>query len=258
MLKFRTISAVTLLLVLLVLVLAYIGTFPIWPVILIFFIWFVITSLGSAFIGWRYHVNAVLSSKPSDNNKIAITFDDGPNQEFTPQVLKLLKRYNAKATFFCIGMHIYENQELLCEIVADGHTIGNHTYSHSNFFGFFPTKKVQHELADTNALVYSITGKELLLYRPAFGVTNPNIAKAIKRLKMIAVGWSKRSLDTTKLSEDEIFNRITTKLESGDIILLHDTSQKTIHVLERLLLFMEQHNLESVTVDSLCNIKAYA
>src|SRR5690606_22218329 len=129
-----------------------------------------------------------------------------------------LKKYNARATFFCIGKNIGENPQLFRKIIAQGHTVGNHTYSHSNGFGFFPAQKVREELERTNKLVKKISGLEMKLYRPAFGVTNPNIAKAIQITGLKSIGWSIRSLDTTKSSEGSVLNRITERISKGDII----------------------------------------
>ncbi len=191
-------------------------------------------------------------------NQIALTFDDGPHPEFTPKVLDLLKKHEFKATFFCIGQHIEKHPELFKRILSEGHTVGNHTYSHSKLFGFFGTQKVVAELKRTIDLVKDLTGQSMSLYRPAFGVTNPMIEKAVKQLNLTSIGWNVRSLDTTARVENKVLNRITSKISKGDMVLLHDTSQKTVNVLERLLLFLEDKNMESVTVDKLLELNAYA
>ena len=189
---------------------------------------------------------------------MAITFDDGPHEEFTPKVLDLLKAHKAKATFFCIGQQVERRPEIVKRILAEGHLLGNHTYSHAKSFGFFSTEKVISELQSNTQLIKDLTGKEMLLYRPAFAVTNPMIERAVKKLKVTSIGWNVRSLDTTARSEKLILRRILRKLSKGDIILLHDTSQKTVNVLEQLLLFLQEKNLESVTVDQLLQIEPYA
>ncbi|KJD32119.1 polysaccharide deacetylase [Tamlana nanhaiensis] len=225
--------------------------------VLVVVIWFVITGLGSGLIGWNYHLKSVLSNAKTSKKAVAITFDDGPNSQFTPQVLALLNRFNAKATFFCIGKHAENHPDILKQIIGDGHTVGNHTYSHSNNFGFFSTQKVISELKKTNTIIENFTGLKMNLYRPAFGVTNPNISKAVKVLGLTSVGWNVRSLDTTSRNSGTVLNRITKHIKAGDIILLHDTSEKTLIVLEQLLLFLQQKNLASVTIDALCDLKPY-
>ncbi len=233
--------------------------FPITPIIyvLLLFLWFCITLLGSTLITWNYHISSLYRNKTIKENCISITFDDGPNIEFTPSVLSLLKKHNAKATFFCIGKHIEAHPELFRQIIAEGHTVGNHTYSHSNNFGFFSSERVVTELNRTNRLARDISGLELKLYRPAFGVTNPNIKKALQLVKLQPIGWSKRSLDTTKLSEKTILKRITKSLKRGDIILLHDSSAKSVAILEHLLLFLQAKQMRSVTVDQLLEIEPH-
>ncbi|MEP3208040.1 MAG: polysaccharide deacetylase family protein [Maribacter sp.] len=229
-----------------------------WSFVLVGFIWFLMTLFGSFFIRWNYHLTSLHANKKTRQPHVAITFDDGPHQEFTPKVLDLLKKHNAKATFFCIGQQVERRPEILKRILAEGHLLGNHTYSHSKSFGFFSTEKVISEMGSTIQLIKDLTGKEMLLYRPAFAVTNPMIERAVKHLKVTSIGWNVRSLDTTARSEKMILKRILRKLSKGDIILLHDTSQKTVNVLEQLLLFLKEKNLESVTVDQLLQIKPYA
>lgn len=231
---------------------------PIWPVFLLFFAWLFITVLGSSIIGWNYHFVSLNANADVQKNQIAITFDDGPHPEFTPRVLQLLKTHNAKATFFCIGKHIELYPDIFKSILEAGHTVGNHTYSHANNFGFFNTNKVVKELQRTNAVALHQSGLTLRLFRPAFGVTNPCIKRALNRTKLQSIGWNKRSFDTTHLNEKTILSRVTKNLKKGDIILLHDSSEKSIWVLEQLLLFLQEQHLESVTVDMLFNIKAYA
>ncbi len=257
MLRFGVINRIVIVLFGVLLILNYWFSIPLFLYGIIAFIWFAITVCGSFFIQWNYHIKSHHKNQNIAENKVAITFDDGPHPEFTPQVLELLEKYNAKATFFCVGKHIKENQAIADRILKEGHTIGNHTYSHTRNFGFLSTKKVKQELEQTNALVKSIFNKKLRLYRPAFGVTNPRIKKALKEVNLISIGWSVRSLDTTKRSKNMVLRRITRNLKKGDIILLHDTSAKSVAVLEQLLLFLQQKKMQSITVNKLLDILAY-
>ncbi len=258
MLGRRVINPVAFIIILALLALGFITKIGWWPLALGLFIWFSITVLGSFFIQWDYHFKSLHSNKNIKESYISITFDDGPNAAFTPKVLDLLKQYNAKGTFFCIGQQIEKHPEIFRRIIAEGHSVGNHTYFHSKFFGFYGADKVKAELQQTNTLVKDLTNLQMNLYRPAFGVTNPKIEKAITVLKIYSIGWNVRSLDTTFRSEAKVLDRITSKISRGDIVLLHDTSKKTIAVLEQLLLFLDNKKLKSVTVDQLLNIKPYA
>ncbi|WP_198439715.1 polysaccharide deacetylase family protein [Pareuzebyella sediminis] len=258
MLKRRSVNRMGLVLCLVLIVLSLIDITPWWSLMVLIIPWLCITALGSFMIRWNYHLESLCANASVSNNWVSITFDDGPNEAFTPRILKLLEAYNAKATFFCIGRQVEKHVDVLHTILDNGHTLGNHTYSHARSFGFFGPKKVSSELMETTELVEKITGKRMRLYRPAFGVTNPAIEGVVSRLQLKSIGWSVRSLDTTSRSKKKILNRIIGTVSKGDIILLHDTSDKTVAVLEQLLLFLERQNLRSVTVDQLLEIEAYA
>ena len=103
-------------------------------------------------------------------------------------------------------------------------------------------------------MIYGLINKKNNLFRPPFGVTNPNIAKAIKKTKHHVIGWSVRSLDTKIKDPKKILKRITKNLKKGDVILLHDTQERTVVVLEQLLLFLQEKQLAAITVDKLFTI----
>jgi peptidoglycan/xylan/chitin deacetylase (PgdA/CDA1 family) len=254
MLKFKIVNSITIVLLLII----TFSNLSKWYLFVVLICWFILTLIGSFNIKWNYHLESLNCDHKIQENQVAITFDDGPNNEFTPQVLNLLKRYNANATFFCIGKHIKENPELLKKIIAEGHVVGNHTYTHDEKFGFFKTKNVIAELLETNTIIKKLTGLETKLFRPPFGVTNPRIKKAIFGTDLQSIGWSVRSLDTTSKSSRSIIKSIQKKVKKGDVILLHDTSSKSIEVLEQLLVILKEKQMESVTVSTLFNIKAYA
>lgn len=257
MLRRKTINTFALIALIVLALFSFYHTIPWWAFALVTLIWFLITLCGSFLIRWDYHFKSIHSNKNNIENDIAITFDDGPHPEFTPKILSLLENHNAKATFFCIGKHIEEHPALFKAIIKAGHTVGNHTYSHSKSFGFFNSQKVTQELQKTNNIVKELIGKQMRFYRPAFAVTNPSIEKAVKQLKLDTIGWSVRSLDTTPRNSSRVLKRITSKVAKGDIVLLHDTSDKTVVVLEQLLLFLKDRELRSVAVDQLLQLPAY-
>ena len=253
--KFRIIIAIALLV--LVIFDVFTGISIWWYVGLIFLYIFTVLFYSWYFRG-NFFLKAIHQNLETNQNHIAITFDDGPHPEFTSKVLDLLKNYNQKATFFLIGKNAVNNLEIVKRVVAEGHVIGNHSYSHSRNMGFFSAKKIASELQQTTNLLLKQTSKQTNLFRPPFGVTNPNIASALEATGMRCIGWNIRSLDTMKISEEKVYLRITKNLKAGDVILLHDTSEKTVRVLERLLVYIQKEKLESVTIDELFNINAYA
>ncbi|RXR31576.1 polysaccharide deacetylase family protein [Flavobacterium piscinae] len=224
--------------------------------LLLFLIWLGLTTWGSFDIRLNYFTKAYCSKPNSISKEIALTFDDGPH-EMTEKVLDLLKLFNVKATFFCIGKQIENNPQLFKRIISEGHLVGNHSFSHSENFGFFSSQNVLNEITTTNKLVQQWSGLNMKLFRPPFGVTNPMIAKAISETKHHVIGWNIRSLDTVYEDENTIFERVKNKIKPGGIILMHDTSQKSVNVLERLLLFLKTENYSIVSVDKLLNLSAY-
>ena len=216
-----------------------------------------ITAWGVFDIRRSYFLPVLFAGDPSKNKqKISLTFDDGPT-EYTPEVLDLLAENNCKATFFCIGKQIEKYPEIAVRIVEEGHIIANHTYSHAAEIGFSKAEEIRNEIEKTNQLIEQKTGKKTVLFRPPFGVTNPMIAKAAVKVRNRFIGWNIRSLDTVIQDEKKITRRIAGKLRSGGIILMHDTSKKSVAALEQLLLIMKQKKYEVIPLDELLNIQVY-
>lgn len=188
-----------------------------------------------------------MNNLPTGSKTIALTFDDGPSADYTPQVLALLERYKAKGTFFCIGEKIKRFPELTKTIHAKGHAIGNHSFSHRNSFPIFSTNRIVRELEQTNQWIYDTTGAECQLFRPPFGVTNPNIAKAVKQLSMCSIGWNIRSYDTSK-HPDKVIKAVIKKIKPGAIILLHDDRPHAPKILEAILLYAQENHYTCVAL----------
>jgi len=216
-----------------------------------FFAFSALVVWGSFDIELGYFVNSI-THKRTKTKEVALTFDDGPT-EFTPKFLDLLKEHQVKATFFCIGKQVEKYPETFQRIIAEGHTIGNHTLSHANSTGFLSASKMIEEIEKCDDVIKNSGNITTHLYRPPFGVTNPNIAKAIKRTHKVSIGWNVRSLDTIIDDEKKIYSRVTKSLKKGSIILLHDTSEKTFRVLADLLVFLEDKKYSTFTVDTIIN-----
>ncbi|PVX44567.1 peptidoglycan/xylan/chitin deacetylase (PgdA/CDA1 family) [Flavobacterium sp. 103] len=219
-------------------------------------LWLLIVFWGSTFIASNYHVKTYCSNPFETEKKIALTFDDGPN-EMTLLVLDVMRRYNAKATFFCVGKNIEVHPNILKKIIDEGHIVGNHSYTHSPFFDFYRKNQVITEIRQTDALIESVLGKKPTLFRPPYGVTNPSIRRALSVTKHKTVGWNIRSLDGVVKNEEFLLNRIIKRIKPGGIVLLHDTSIQTVNVLEQLLSFLKTNNYTVVPLEELLNIKAY-
>ncbi|MDB4285710.1 polysaccharide deacetylase family protein [bacterium] len=211
---------------------------------------------GSAVISSGFFVPAICKGNPK-GKQIAITFDDGPHEVITPHLLDILKAHDTPATFFCIGKNVEGREALVKRIVDEGHLIGNHTWNHSYYWGFSMAKAMRKELLQTQEALLEATGKKVRFFRPPFGVTTPEVNKAVKSLGYDVVGWSVRSLDAVLSDEDKIFERVTRELESGDIVLFHDVRPRTVRVLERFLDYIKTQDFTVVPLDQLTNRQAY-
>jgi peptidoglycan/xylan/chitin deacetylase (PgdA/CDA1 family) len=218
-----------------------------WLFILILVLYIGILGYASSTIQTGFYLSAQSRFSPL-GKEIALTFDDGPDPIQTPIILELLKTAGFKATFFCIGERLQNHPELTKKIIDDGHTIGNHTYSHSNWFPLFPARKMKNEIESTQKLIEQYYPADVQWFRPPFGVTNPTLAKALKHKNLKIAGWSIRSFDTKNLPKEKILNRITSKLKPGEIILMHDTSQHIEWILTELIKHMQKEGYTSVSL----------
>ncbi len=251
MLNFRTANIFFIISILFVCALHYTVTLSWWwllPCILAYILCLV---LGSARINSNFYAT-VQCNGITRANEVAITFDDGPTP-FTQKILQTLSEYGAPATFFVIGKNIDGNEELLKQTITAGHTIGNHTFSHSFFIDLKNAEGFKAELQQTADRIYRHTGINTKFFRPPYGVTTPHLVRAAKELDHQIIGWNIRSLDTTGDDEKKILDRVKKQLKPGAIILFHDTSEKTNNVLQQLLLFLQQNNFKVVKLEQLLN-----
>jgi peptidoglycan/xylan/chitin deacetylase (PgdA/CDA1 family) len=211
---------------------------------------------GSVFICSDFYCKVFCRAETTERI-LALTFDDGPDKEITPRVLDLLKEHQVPAAFFCIGHKIINNPGLIKRMDEEGHVIGNHGYSHNYLFDLYSAKRIGKELQTTRKLVYKITGRNMKWFRPPYGVTNPPLAKALKRMRLYAIGWSLKSKDTVIAEEERLFRRISEKLQPGAILLFHDTKKHLPATLEKLLRFARENNYRFERPDLLLKIQAY-
>ncbi len=256
MITHKNISIFFIFLLLLLFLLNLYIAISIWCFLAVIFIWIGINAFGSARISSNYHIKTFCSNPLETEKKIALTFDDGPSI-YTLEVLNLLKKYNAKATFFCIGKNIEQHPEILQKVIDEGHLLGNHSYSHSKFFDFYNAKKITEELRKTDELLEKFTSKKINFFRPPYGVTTPSIRRALKVTQHKTIGWNIRSLDGGTTNVELILSRIKKRVSPGGIVLLHDTGTHSVFVLEQFLQFLQQNNYQVVSIEELLNFKAY-
>lgn len=214
-------------------------------------------ALSSFNIQWNFFLKAIHSASTTDR-KIALTFDDGPHPDYTPQVLRLLKKHGVQATFFCIGKHIQQHPQVVQELQQQGHVVGNHSFTHASTIDFHDRAAWITEIQHTDQAIKQAIGQKPRFFRPPYGVTTPHLAKAIKDTGHTVIGWRVRPYDTLNRTPERIVSLLLRKTKPGDIILLHDTHERIIPILEQLLPKLTEQKFEMVTVENLIQQHAYA
>jgi peptidoglycan/xylan/chitin deacetylase (PgdA/CDA1 family) len=182
---------------------------------------------------------------------VAITFDDGPNSSLTPQVLDILKRHGAHATFFVLGDNASRNPGILSRAVAEGHEIGNHTYSHIKMTAS-SNEKIASEISRTNSIITSATGRRPKVMRPPYGATNASVVnKMFSGYGMRSIMWSIDTEDWRHPWVGVVVRRAVGSAKPGSIILLHDIHSSTIAAVEDIVTGLQARGYTLVTVSQL-------
>ncbi len=234
----------------------YFMTFSAWIYIGIILVTLGLLAYGSASIRSGFYCRAFCSAG-TEKRLISLTFDDGPDPEVTPLILDILMNYNIKALFFCIGVKAKANPEIIERIHNEGHIIGSHSLTHHFLFDFFSRGRIFNELRESEKILADINGRKVKLFRPPFGVTNPALAWAVKKMGYNVIGWSVKSRDTVISDGNRLFRRLARHLGEGRIFLFHDTMRVTAEVLENFIKFVEKENFGIERADRLLKIKAY-
>ena len=184
---------------------------------------------------------------------VFLTFDDGPNAKETEEILKILEREKIKATFFLVGKSIVARPEIVRKINATGHSLGNHSFSHSYFLPFYPLKKIKKEILETEDLIINLTGKKPALFRPPHGLVSPWMLKTIESLGYRIITWDVMTNDWSgKKKGEDIARDILKKIKPGSIIVLHDNvaerdnaeRTETIKALEEIILKLKKRGYQ--------------
>jgi peptidoglycan/xylan/chitin deacetylase (PgdA/CDA1 family) len=223
----------------------------------LFIVYSLIVFYGCYNVGSNFFIKIICSANTSQK-EIAISFDDGPALNYTPEILRLLKQENIKAIFFCIGNRIAGNENILKQIKEEGHIIGNHSNTHHFWFDMFSSKKMLDDLKQMDHEMEMVTGLQPKLFRPPYGVTNPNLRKAVINGNYTPVGWSVRSMDTVIKDEKKLLDKISRSIKPGAVFLFHDTSKIILSVLPAFIQEVKNRGYTIIPLDKLLHLKPYA
>lgn len=202
--------------------------------------------------GTRIVYNSVQISEPY----IAMTFDDGPHPTNTPRLLDMLKERNIKATFYVVGKCAQEYPHIIRRILAEGHEIGNHTWSHNALSGM-SAEKAHEELAKTNQAVLAASGYQMRTMRPPYGATNLRVKQqCYAEFGYPTILWSVDPLDWKRPGSKVVEQRIVSGVHPGAIILAHDIHEPTINAMPDTFDALLSKGYKFVTVSQLMNLAA--
>jgi peptidoglycan/xylan/chitin deacetylase (PgdA/CDA1 family) len=189
--------------------------------------------------------------------KIALTFDDGPHPKLTPKILRILDKYNVKATFFTVGINVHYYPETFEEIVAHGHEIGNHTYTHPHV-SRVDRVTLRGEIERCEDEIYEHGEYKTKLFRPPEGMIDNGVTSLIKELDYKVILWDIDTRDWDHTNPRDIAEMVVNKVSSGDIILMHDYisyNSPTPEALELFLPILIEKGYQFVTVSELIGLK---
>lgn len=167
----------------------------------------------------------VITNFVPEGRQVWLTIDDGPTPENTLEMLDVLSRNNAKATFFCIGKRIVDNPELTTAIHSAGHSLQNHTYSHSvGTFWATTRSRASSEIIECSRLIENVSGLSPIQFRAPAGLANPFLHRAVEDAGLRFIGWSSSGFDGVSCSPGTVIERIMKSVKPGAIILLHESS----------------------------------
>src|ERR1700722_14549432 len=199
----------------------------------------------------------------SDIQELAFTFDDGPNDPYTLQLLELLAQFEVRATFFLVGEYVRQRPEIARAVQQTGHLLGNHTMTHPSLLWESPAR-VRQELAGCSAIIEDATGAAVQYFRPPFGARRPDVLRTAVDLGLTPVMWNITAHDWDATDSVALAGRVQTALSSnqrrrkGSNLLLHDGSHRqlgtdrsvTIAATRMLLESWAGNLLRFVTVDA--------
>ena len=191
--------------------------------------------------------------------QVALTFDDGPDVYYTPQILDILKQNNVKATFFIIGLRAQAHPEMVRRVISEGHSIGNHTWDHPILSRLSPDR-VKEEVQKTEQLLYSITGLNTAMFRAPYGSTTPQVIHEISSLGYNIIDWSVDTRDWAKTPVPKIMDNVSKEVYPGGIILQHCAGSKsedlsnTVKALPEIISLLRGKGYSFVMVQDLLDI----
>lgn len=189
-------------------------------------------------------------SVESDEHKVAITFDATWGADQTEELLRILKTNQVRSTFFLCGLWLEKFPEMVKKIAADGHEVGNHSYTHPHMNNL-SALEITEELTRTHQLIKELTGQNATMFRPPFGEYSNKVIETAKACGYTTIIWDVDSLDWQNLTAEAMINRVMSRVQTGSIILFHNAGKNTPQAVARLLPALQRKGYSLVPVSQL-------
>ena len=172
-------------------------------------------------VPWSQFYGANFNGAAPGTRTLALTYDDGPNDPYTGQLLEVLAKHGVKATFFLLGQFVSERPALARAVAEAGHAIGSHCYTHQNLI-FLSSAQLRQQLEKASRAIEAATGVHPKLFRPPYGGRRPGTFSVVREYGMVPVMWRVSCSDWSARSHESIVRHAVSQIKGGDIILLHD------------------------------------
>ncbi len=198
----------------------------------------------------------VITDIDTNQKMVALTFDDGPDPNFTPVLLDVLKKYKARATFFVLGVRSEDQPAIIKRMAREGHEVANHSYSHRDFGKGDNTDHMLKEIRQTNDIIHRLSGQEPVLFRPPGGYLSNALIDLIRKEKMTIAYWSyiQDTKDWQGKRAEVIADHLIKNIKPGQIIILHDgasNGMETVRAVNIMIERLDRDGYRFVTVSEL-------
>jgi peptidoglycan/xylan/chitin deacetylase (PgdA/CDA1 family) len=209
-------------------------------------LFYILLCVAASFFPQSNFFLPIKSRGNTGQNFVALTFDDGPAEPTTRQIMDLLDKYSVKATFFVSGVNALSHPEIIREIIVRGHTIGNHSFHHNPLVMLRSYNYLYQEIFKAQEVLKKM-GIHTLAFRPPVGIINPKLSPILDKLEMFCVTFSCRAFDAGNRRVKNLGSKIFNKVKADDIILLHDVPPRRKE--DSLILLLEIETILAGLID---------
>lgn len=214
-------------------------------------------------VDWKaLYPTEIILHGPATRKDVAFTFDDGPDDVWTPRIQAVLDTHGVKGTFMCVGERIQLHPQILLQLVRNGHVVGNHSWNHPNFTRI-PMAEVRNQIHRTTDVIQNLTGARSRLFRPPYGALNRAVIDTVIALDYKILFWDVDSLDWSRITAEQVSINVLAHAAPGSIILMHSAGGRgerlddTVRALPYIIRVLRREGFSFRTIPELVDVPAY-